>query len=375
MKAELAKSAAEMIIDGFKVFLKDFKEITVRAKIRFENRDWHGIQADSRRRLNLYKRQAARIARHVKTHLGDDFCSTDLWREIKASYFQLSLTLYEYEIGETFLNSVCRKVLGNIGADLSFMFVADEHTKREYDSEPPIFHSYIWDASPEEIVRKILLDYQFDVPYEDLDRDIQFITDRVNMDILYLYEPNADTRIDVLKSVFYRNKGAYIVGRIHIGGEILPFLIPLLHGRNGVFSDTLITNANDMSIIFSFTRSYFLVEVDIPSELVHFLKSVMPLKPYSDLYNSIGFNKHGKTELYRHFLVHLENSDDQFVIAPGIKGMVMSVFMLPSYHIVFKLIKDKFDPPKSMNRGQVKAKYKVVSLHDRVGRMARHTRV
>lgn len=370
MKAELAKSAAEMIIDGFKVFLKDFKEITVRAKIRFENRDWHGIQADSRRRLNLYKRQAARIARHVKTHLGEDFCSTDLWREIKASYFQLSLAMYEYEIAETFLNSVCRKVLGNIGADLSFMFVADEHTKREYDSEPPIFHSYKWDASPDAIIRKILVDYRFEVPYEDLDRDVKFITDRINMDILYLYEPDADTRIDILKSVFYRNKGAYIVGRIHIGGEILPFLIPLLHGRNGVFSDTLITNANDMSIIFSFTRSYFLVEVDIPSELVHFLKSVMPLKPYSDLYNSIGFNKHGKTELYRHFLVHLENSDDKFVIAPGIKGMVMSVFMLPSYHIVFKLIKDKFDPPKSMNRGQVKSKYKVVSLHDRVGRMA-----
>src|SRR5690606_9597474 len=88
------------------------------------------------------------------------------------------------------------------------------------------------------------------------------------------------------------------------------------------------------------------------------------------LYNAIGFNKHGKTEFYRDFLNHLYASEDQFVLASGIKGMVMTVFTLPSYNIVFKMIKDHFDPPKSMTRQQVKEKYKLVSLHDRVGRMA-----
>ncbi|MCL4150612.1 UNVERIFIED_CONTAM: hypothetical protein GTU68_004940, partial [Idotea baltica] len=176
--------------------------------------------------------------------------------------------------------------------------------------------------------------------------------------------------VEVLRAVFYRNKGAYIVGRIWVKDLPHPFIIPLLHNQNGIFADTLITDPNEASIIFSFTRSYFLVEIDIPSELVRFLKSIMPLKPLADLYNSIGFNKHGKTQLYRDFVHHLDQSDDEFIIAPGIKGMVMSVFVLPSYHIVFKLIKDKFDPPKTSNRGHVKTQYKLVSMHDRVGRMA-----
>lgn len=370
MKNERAISSAQMIIEGFDGYLREFKEITSRAKIRFENRDWHGIQADSRRRLNLYKRQVSRYARMTTTHLGDDFSDISLWKEIKKEYALASLKKYEYEIAETFFNSVCRKVLGAIGADLDMMFVADEHTQREYASEAPIYRTYTGNLSPREMIAQLLHDYQFNIPYEDLDRDVEYIASRIHQDILALYKPGQPFRLEVLKSVFYRNKGAYLVGRVYCEGQMFPFLVPLLHGENGIFADTVITDQDDMSIVFSFTRSYFLVEVAIPSELVHFIKTILPLKPYSDLYNSIGFNKHGKTELYRHFLVHLDRSSDKFVVAPGIRGMVMAVFTLPSYHIVFKLIKDKFDPPKSMNKGQVMSKYKLVSLHDRVGRMA-----
>ncbi|MEZ4827211.1 MAG: bifunctional isocitrate dehydrogenase kinase/phosphatase [Bacteroidia bacterium] len=370
MKNELAISTARLIIEGFDGYLREFKEITGRARIRFENKDWHGIQADSRRRLNLYKRQVSRYARLVTTHMEDAFSDINLWKSVKKAYAHISLQKYEYEIAETFFNSVCRKVLGEIGADLDMMFVADEHTQREYASEAPIYKTYPGNKPTHEIIRQLLLDYQFDVPYEDIERDVTYITDQLQHDILYLHKPDRETRLEVLKSVFYRNKGAYLVGRAYIDGTVFPFLIPLLHGENGVFADTVITGQDEMSIVFSFTRSYFIVEVDIPSELVHFLKTILPLKPYSDLYNSIGFNKHGKTELYRHFLVHLDQSTDKFVVAPGIRGMVMAVFTLPSYHIVFKLIKDKFDPPKSMNKAQVMSKYKLVSLHDRVGRMA-----
>ncbi|MEZ4777242.1 MAG: bifunctional isocitrate dehydrogenase kinase/phosphatase [Bacteroidia bacterium] len=370
MKNEHAISTAQMIIEGFDGYLREFKEITSRAKIRFENRDWHGIQADSRRRLNLYKRQVSRYARITTTHLGESFSDIDLWKEIKKEYARVSLKKFEYEIAETFFNSVCRKVLGEIGADLDMMFVADEHTKREYASEAPIYRSYPGNQDTHEVIRQLLLDCQFSIPYEDLERDVEYITAQIENDILNLHQSDVETRLDVLNSVFYRNKGAYLVGRIYCAGKVFPFLVPLLHGENGIFADTVITDQDDMSIVFSFTRSYFLVEVEIPSELVHFIKTILPLKPYSDLYNSIGFNKHGKTELYRHFLVHLDKSEDKFVVAPGIRGMVMAVFTLPSYHIVFKLIKDKFDPPKSMSKAQVMSKYKLVSLHDRVGRMA-----
>jgi len=131
----------------------------------------------------------------------------------------------------------------------------------------------------------------------------------------------------------------------------------------------LLLDYNDVSSIFSYSRSYFLVDVDIVSETIDFIKPILPTKQQDELYNSIGFEKHGKTVFYRNFERHLLRSSDKFVIAPGTKGMVMSVFTLPSYGMVFKLIKDRFDPPKKVTERIVKEKYELVNQHERVGRM------
>jgi isocitrate dehydrogenase kinase/phosphatase len=96
----------------------------------------------------------------------------------------------------------------------------------------------------------------------------------------------------------------------------------------------------------------------------------MPRKGKAELYTAIGLQKFGKAEFYRDFLKHLRYSADDFVVAPGIRGMVMCVFTLPSFPFVFKVIKDRFPPPKEMTRETVKEKYQLVKLHDRVGRMA-----
>ena len=96
----------------------------------------------------------------------------------------------------------------------------------------------------------------------------------------------------------------------------------------------------------------------------------MPAKLASELYSAMGYNKHGKTYFYRDASRHMASTRDQFVIAPGIKGMVMSVFTLPSYDFVFKIIKDRFTPPKDMSREQVMEKYRMVKRADRAGRMA-----
>ena len=122
--------------------------------------------------------------------------------------------------------------------------------------------------------------------------------------------------------------------------------------------------------MFSFSRSYFMVYTNHPHAMVDFLQTLLPNKKRSELYASIGLHKHGKTEFYRGFVEHLDRSTDQFIVAPGIKGMVMTVFTLPSYQTVFKVIKDRFAPQKSITAEQVREKYYVVKEHDRVGRMA-----
>ncbi|CAG1771308.1 hypothetical protein BAC2_01612, partial [uncultured bacterium] len=175
--------------------------------------------------------------------------------------------------------------------------------------------------------------------------------------------------VDVLKSIFFRNKGAYIVGRIRSGERLIPLLFAFRHPAEGLTIDAVLTNADDVSVVFSFTRSYFSVDVENPHEVIEFLKSIMPFKRIAELYISIGYNKHGKTELYRDLLRHLRDSDDLFQIALGDKGMVMMVFDLPSFDVVCKIIKDKFAYPKTATRQEVMEKYALVFKHDRAGRL------
>jgi isocitrate dehydrogenase kinase/phosphatase len=136
-----------------------------------------------------------------------------------------------------------------------------------------------------------------------------------------------------------------------------------------VVVDAVLLTENEVSILFSFTRSYFHVDVARPYDLVRFLRRLMPRKRIAELYISIGHNKHGKTELYRDLLRHLQSTNERFEHARGTRGLVMIVFTMPGYDDVFKVIRDTFPPPKRTTRRTVMAKYKMVFQHDRAGRL------
>ena len=174
----------------------------------------------------------------------------------------------------------------------------------------------------------------------------------------------------MIPAVFYRNQGAYLVGRIRNGDQVMPLTLALHHQAGGIVVDAVLLSADEVSIIFSFTRSYFHVEVHRPRDLVMFLKSFMPRKPIAELYIAIGYNKHGKTELYRDLMRHIDRSTDTLEIAPGDRGMVMCVFTLPSFDVVFKVIRDRFAYPKTSSRRDVMERYQLVFKHDRAGRLA-----
>jgi isocitrate dehydrogenase kinase/phosphatase len=146
-------------------------------------------------------------------------------------------------------------------------------------------------------------------------------------------------------------------------------LLSLRHRENGICIDAVLLSQDEVSIVFSFTRAYFHVDVECPYQVVDFLKTIMPLKKVAELYISIGYNKHGKTELYRDLLRSLERSNDSFKIARGEKGMVMLVFTLHSYDLVFKVIRDRFAEPKTATRQEVMERYQLVFKHDRAGRL------
>jgi isocitrate dehydrogenase kinase/phosphatase len=185
------------------------------------------------------------------------------------------------------------------------------------------------------------------------------------------FRPRTNFQIQVLASLFYRNKGAYLVGKIINGFNETPLALPILHGADGkLVVDAALFGEDELLMIFSYARAYFMVDMEVPSAYVHFLRGLMPRKPRAELYNALGLQKHGKNLFYRDLMAHQRHSSDKFRIAPGIKGMVMLVFDLPSFPYVFKLIKDFYPPQKDTTREQIKGKYLLVKQHDRVGRMA-----
>ena len=358
-----------LILESYMRYYFDFKKITKRAKIRFEHRDWHGMQADMRERLSLYREVVGKTTELVRETVEERGKDKAFWVAVKQMYLEEIRNFNTRNIAETFYNSVFRHSHKGLSADAETMFVHSTGTYREFKSIYPFYHTLDFTRSIKSTLERLMSFYPYDAPFENLKRDIGKMEKVLEKKLNRLNVSWKNLRVEVLKSVFYRNKAAYIVGRLYVHDSPIPFIFPMLHREKGIFVDALLLNYDDVSPIFSYNRMYFLVDVDIVIETVDFLQSILPTKRLDELYNSIGFVKHGKTVFFREFQRHLIRSNDQYVIAPGIKGMVMSVFTLPSYNVVFKLIKDNFEPPKNMTEDEVKQKYELVSQHDRVGRM------
>jgi isocitrate dehydrogenase kinase/phosphatase len=361
---------AYLILDTYIQYHHQFKRVTKRAKIRFEQCDWQGMQNDSRERSLLYRDAVGDATRKVVDFLGPLAADRNIWREIKEMYLEEIFNFNTRNIAETFYNSVFRHAHKGLSADVDLMFVTATGTYREFRSAVPIYHTFFLTKPIEYTLHQILSCYSFDIPFENLERDIWYIAETLRKKLHVQERSLRHARIEMLKSVFYRSKGAYLVGRLYLEDKLYPFILPLLNEENGIFVDTILLEANDASSLFSYNRAYFQVDTDIASDMVDFLRTILPFKSLGELYNSIGFEKHGKTVLYRDFLRHTALTSDKFTVAPGIKGMVMAVFTLPSYSMVFKLIKDRFQPPKNVTEQEVREKYELVNMHDRVGRMA-----
>ena len=363
---------ARTILNGFESYFAEFQNITLAAKSWFENADWHGIQQASSQRIDLYKAHTARVNEYVELIAGEHLHDLNFWRDTRGVYSRLIEGHDNFEIAETFFNSVYGAVFKHRKIRNEFVFVFSPHGDMPPADVSKVYNRYFLESSLSALFEELLDDYAFSIPYEDKARDIHNIVEVVNRYLAPRFDlTRDDVEFQVLQHHFYRNKGAYIVGRIISGKDSMPFVLPILHsGAGSVYVDTVLFGPDKVSVLFSFTRSYFLVDASIPSQYVLFLQQLMPAKPISEIYSSMGYNKHGKTYYHRCAYRHMESTTDKFIIAPGIKGMVMCVFTMPSYDFVFKIIKDRFTPPKEMTREQVRAKYRLVKRADRAGRMA-----
>jgi len=367
-----AKQLAEAILDGFDRHYRLFRGITSGARERFERAEWAAAQQAARERIGFYDRRITETVAVLRREFRLRSPEDQLWKRVKIEYSRLLPQHHQPELAETFFNSVFCRLFDRRYYNNAHIFVWPMLSTEHLEAEVPIFRPYYPARDGfAAVIGEILEDLGFNVPFRDRRRDIR----NVLRAIRERFPPNRarhqNFQLAVLCEPFFRNKAAYVIGKAINGAEQIPFVLPVLNDKQqGLYVDTLLTGEDEISNIFSFSRAYFMVDTEVPAAIVDFLRPLMRHKGKAELYTAIGLQKFGKAEFYRDFLKHLRYSSDQFVIAPGIRGMVMCVFTQPSFPYVFKVIKDRFPPPKEMTPDQVKAKYLLVKKHDRVGRMA-----
>ena len=362
-------SAVASIHAAYSRYERGFREITGRAQSRFEGRDWSGAQRDASERLALYKTHVDAAVADVHDILADGVMERTVWAAMKLQHVDRIGGRADLELAETFFNSVTRRVFSTVGVDPAIEYL-DPPSVGSPRPDLTIWDTYRADAVNPALVHQILQSLPWTVPYAQPERDSNLVAERMDTRIRQATGTPGPVEIDLVRSVFYRNKGAYVVGRIRAGEDIIPLVLPLLHAERGIVVDAVLMTSDEASVVFGFSWTYFRVEAPHPRALVDFLSSIMPLKLLHELYTSIGFNKHGKTELYRSLMRNLEERDARFAFAEGDEGMVMAVFTLPSFNVVFKVIKDRFGAPKNTTRRAVMDKYHFVFVRDRVGRLA-----
>lgn len=375
LDSPLAYDIAKAMLDGFNRHYRLFRTESARAKHRFETGDWHGQQRAQRERIEFYDLRVREAVQRLEKEFKAGEQPMEVWHQAKLHYIGLLIDHHQPELAETFFNSVTTKILHRTYFHNDFIFVrpavSTEYIENDEPAAKPTYRSYY--PTPQtlrETIVRVIDNFQLRRDFEDLDRDAGYVLEAISGRLSQV-KLRANFQIQVLSSLFYRNKGAYVVGKIINGFSELPFALPILHNRSGkLVIDACLFGEDELQMLFSFARAYFMVDMEIPSAFVQFLRSLMPRKPRAEIYNALGLAKQGKTLFYRDFLYHLKHSSDKFRIAPGIKGMVMLVFDLPSFPYVFKVIKDFYPLQKDTTREQIQGKYLLVKQHDRVGRMA-----
>ncbi|TKC89809.1 bifunctional isocitrate dehydrogenase kinase/phosphatase [Trinickia terrae] len=375
LSSQIGFDVAQTMLEGFDRHYRIFREAAIRAKALFEAGDWHGIQKLARDRIASYDDRVAECVVLLEDEFDAENIDDEVWQQIKLHYIGLLTTHHQPECAETFFNSVCCKILHRSYFSNDFIFVrpaiSTEYLENDEPAAKPTYRAYYpGKEGLAATLERVVTNFQLEPPFEDLTRDVECAI-RAIRESFGTFTEAANFQVHVLSSLFFRNKAAYIVGRIINGELVLPFALPIRHTKPGVLAvDTVLLKREQLLIIFSFSHSYFLVDMEVPSACVSFLETIMPGKPRAEIYTSLGLQKQGKNLFYRDLLHHLSHSSDRFIIAPGIKGLVMIVFTLPSFPYVFKLIKDAFPPPKETTREKIQEKYLLVKRHDRLGRMA-----
>jgi isocitrate dehydrogenase kinase/phosphatase len=369
-----ARAIAGVLLEGFDRHYALFRDCARAAKRHFEAGNWLAIGHLTGDRIDFYERRVNETVERLERTFGASIGGTaadELWARVKRHFIGLLIEHRQPECAETFFNTVSCRILHRSYYNNRFLFVRPAASTEYLDAETPAYRSYYpRRKGARATLIDLVLDFQLERRFADFRRDLRSVLAAVRRRLPRPFVPDVNLQVQVLSGLFFRNQTAYGVGRIVNGADVWPFAVAIKHDAGGrLYIDALLMDPLELALLFSANRAYFLVDMDVPSACVEFLRTVAPDKTAAELYTMVGLQKHGKTLFFRDFLHHLQHSTDRFTVAPGIKGLVMTVFTLPSYPYVFKVIRDRIAPSKDTTRERVQQKYTLVKHHDRAGRM------
>jgi isocitrate dehydrogenase kinase/phosphatase len=367
-----APDIARTILAGFDKHYRLFRETSARAKYRFVRGHWIAMREASVSRIQMYDRRVVEAVDELHARFPEALRDEALWPDVKLAYIGLLPEHRQPECAETFYNSVACRVLARRYYRNEYIFRRPAVSTEHLDGEEPTYRChYPAKRGLRSIIRDVLTSFGLASPFEDLERDVRRVVRALRERFPGPFRTHDNFQIQVLSSLFFRNKTAYVVGKAVNGTDEHPFVAPLLRNDDGtIYVDTMLMKPENIGRVFSLARSYFMVDMEVPSAYVAFLQTILPSKPKAELYTLLGLQKQGKTLFYRDLMEHMRHSTDRFGPPPGTPGMVMAVFTMPSFAYVFKVIRDWMEPPKDTDRETVKSKYLYVKYHDRAGRLA-----
>ncbi len=301
-----ALAAAGLIRTGFASYNARFRQVTQRAKLRFERREWSESRSDAVERIGLYDIMIEETSAHLRSALANFVSDKTTWAAIKGHYSALIAPDLDQELYKTFFNTLTRRFFKTRGVDSGVEFVALDIEPSDRITRPVARLSYTASASLRTLFRSVLDDAGFALAYSDPERCATRIALAVAAQLAHWGEQPVRA-VELLTTVFYRERRAYLVGRVFGDEQFSPIAIALKNeeaesGRSsGIRADAVLTLRDDVAALFGYTRSYFQADLETVGDAVVFLRTLLPRKPIDELYTVLGRVKQGKTERYRHF--------------------------------------------------------------------------
>jgi isocitrate dehydrogenase kinase/phosphatase len=234
LDSPLAYDIAKAMMDGFNRHYRLFRTESARAKHRFETADWHGQQRAQRERIEFYDLRVKEATTRLEKEFKAGEQPMDVWQQIKLHYIGLLVDHHQPELAETFFNSVTTKILHRTHFHNDFIFVrpavSTEYIENDEPAAAPTYRAYYPTRETLlETITRIIDNFRLQRPFEDLPRDAQLVLEAMSTRLSQV-KLRANFQIQVLSSLFFRNKGAYVVGKIINGFNEVPFALPILHG-------------------------------------------------------------------------------------------------------------------------------------------------